>query len=123
MLRLLPILIALIGFSALAAENQVNSSVSGSGITLQQQLEQLAREGDARSQFSLANMYYSGINVEQDYALAFYWYSRVAEKGHASAQFNVANGYYHGIGVEKDLSNAFKWYQKAAEQGDRKSVV
>jgi len=117
MLRLIPLLIALIGFSALAAENLDNSNSNNSASTLQQQLEQFAREGDARSQFSLANMYHNGINVEQDFALAFYWYSRVAEKGHASAQFNVANGYYHGVGVEKDLSNAFAWYQKAAEQG------
>lgn len=117
MLRLIPLLIALIGFSALAAENLDNSNSNNSATTLQQQLEQFAREGDARSQFSLANMYHNGINVEQDYALAFYWYSRVAEKGHASAQFNVANGYYHGVGVEKDLPSAFAWYQKAADQG------
>jgi hypothetical protein len=117
MLRLITLLITLIGFSALAAENLDNSNSNNSATTLQQQLEQSARQGDARSQFSLANMYHNGINVEQDYALAFYWYSRVAEKGHASAQFNVANGYYHGVGVEKDLSSAFAWYQKAADQG------
>ena len=116
MLRLFSLLFVLIGFSALAAENLDNSNVDKSGVTLQQQLEQYAREGDARSQFSLANMYHNGVGVQQDYALAFYWYSRVAEKGHASAQFNVANGYYHGIGVEKDLSKAFEWYQKAAKQ-------
>ena len=116
MLRLYSLLFVLIGFSALAAENLDNSNVDESGVTLHQQLEKYAREGDARSQFSLANMYHNAVGVEQDYALAFYWYSRVAEKGHASAQFNVANCYYHGVGVEKDLSKAFEWYQKAAKQ-------
>jgi len=79
-------------------------------------LEKLAKSGDPRAQFSLANMYHDGINVKEDTKLAFYWYSQVAEQGYASAQFNVANGYYHGIGVDIDFNKARAWYESAAEQ-------
>ena len=80
-------------------------------------LKTSAKRGDARSQFSLANMYHNGINVTKDDKLAFYWYLQVAEQNYASAQFNVANGYYYGIGVGKDLEQALYWYEKAAQQG------
>ncbi|SMN15827.1 hypothetical protein CRYPA_1809 [uncultured Candidatus Thioglobus sp.] len=79
-------------------------------------LEKSAKSGDARSQFSLANMYHNGIGVKTDEKLAFYWYTRVAEQGFASAQFNIANGYYHGIGTNKNLNKALLWYEKSAEQ-------
>ncbi|MDG2395542.1 tetratricopeptide repeat protein [Candidatus Thioglobus sp.] len=79
-------------------------------------LEKSSKSGDARSQFSLANIYHNGIGVKTDEKLAFYWYTQVAEQGFASAQFNVANGYYHGIGTNKDLKQALSWYAKAAEQ-------
>ncbi|WP_190600548.1 tetratricopeptide repeat protein [Candidatus Vesicomyidisocius sp. SY067_SCS001] len=80
-------------------------------------LKKLAKRGDARSQFSLAKMYYNGINVTKDNKLAFYWYLQVAEKGYASAQFNVANSYFYGLGIGKDLEQAFNWYKKAVKNG------
>jgi TPR repeat protein len=79
-------------------------------------LEKSAKSGDARSQFSLANMYHNGIGIRADEKLAFYWYTQVAEQGFASAQFNIANGYYHGIGTTKNLTKAQAWYKKSAEQ-------
>ncbi|MEO1940905.1 MAG: hypothetical protein ABGX60_03405, partial [Candidatus Thioglobus sp.] len=57
---------------------------------LHTQLRKSAKSGDARSQFSLANMYHKGMNVKQDVKLAFYWYTQVAEQGYATAQFNLA---------------------------------
>ncbi|MBC8493569.1 MAG: sel1 repeat family protein [Candidatus Thioglobus sp.] len=87
-----------------------------SGELLLTKLEKAAKSGDARSQFSLANMYHNGIGVKADEKLAFYWYTQVAEQGFASAQFNVANGYYHGIGTAQNLAQALTWYEKAAEQ-------
>ncbi len=80
-------------------------------------LKKLAKRGDARSQFSLANMYNNGINVTKDNRLAFYWYLQVAEQDYASAQFNVANSYFYGLGVGKDLEKAFNWYKKAVKNG------
>ena len=79
-------------------------------------LEKLAKNEDPRAQYSLANMYHDGINVEVDTMKAFYWYERVAEKGFPSAQFIVANGYFHGLGGITDLTKARSWHEKAAEQ-------
>ncbi|WP_428085808.1 tetratricopeptide repeat protein [Candidatus Thioglobus sp.] len=79
-------------------------------------LEKLAKSGDARSQFSLANIYHNGIGTKINETLAFYWYTQVAKQGFASAQFNVANGYYHGIGTRQNFKQALSWYEKAAEQ-------
>ncbi|NYT52530.1 MAG: sel1 repeat family protein [Candidatus Vesicomyosocius endoextente] len=80
-------------------------------------LKKSANRGNARSQFSLANMYNNSINVTKDNKLAFYWYLQVAEQGYASAQFNVANSYFYGLGVGKDLEQAFNWYKKAVKNG------
>lgn len=81
------------------------------------QLIKDAKSGNARSQFSLANMYHHGINTKQEVKLAFYWYSQVAELGYPTAQFNLAEFYYDGIGTTKNLNEAVFWYEKAAQQG------
>ena len=94
----------------------LNNSSELSGDLLLTKLEKSAKSGDARSQFSLANMYHNGIGVKTDEKLAFYWYTLVAEQGFASAQFNVANGYYHGIGTSRNLEKALTWYEKSAQQ-------
>ncbi len=94
---------------------QLNTPLSAE--LLLTKLKTSAKRGDARSQFSLANMYYNGINVTKDDKLAFYWYLQVAEQDYASAQFNVANSYYYGLGVGKDLEQALSWYEKAALLG------
>ena len=94
----------------------LDESTQLSGDLLLTKLEKSAKSGDARAQFSLANMYHHGIGVKTDEKLAFYWYVQVAEQGYASAQFNVANGYYHGIGTAQDLVQAQAWYEKAADQ-------
>jgi len=94
----------------------LDESTQLSGELLLTKLEKSAKSGDARAQFSLANMYHHGIGVKTDEKLAFYWYVQVAEQDYASAQFNVANGYYHGIGTTQDFAKALAWYEKAADQ-------
>lgn len=81
------------------------------------QLKKDAKRGNARSQFSLANMYHYGVNTKKDVKLAFYWYSQVAKLGYPSAQIQLANSYYDGIGTAKNLNQAVFWYEKAAQQG------
>ncbi|MBW5289902.1 MAG: hypothetical protein Rpha_1977 [Candidatus Ruthia sp. Apha_13_S6] len=93
---------------------QLNTPLSAEQLLTK--LKTSAKRGDARSQFSLANMYHNGINVTKDDKLAFYWYLQVAEQDYVSAQFNVANSYYYGLGVGKDLERALYWYEKSATQ-------
>ncbi|BAS67271.1 tetratricopeptide repeat protein [Bathymodiolus septemdierum thioautotrophic gill symbiont] len=80
------------------------------------QLKKDAKRGNARAQFSLANMYYHGISTNQDVKLALYWYTQVAELGYPSAQFNLGNFYYEGIGTQKNFQQAIFWYEKSANQ-------
>ncbi|WXU00038.1 MAG: Secretory immunoglobulin A-binding protein EsiB [Catillopecten margaritatus gill symbiont] len=80
------------------------------------QLKKNAKQGDARSQFSLANMYHHGINTNRDVKLAFYWYVQVAESGYPSAQLKLAEFYEQGVGTVQDMSQAVFWYEKAGQQ-------
>ncbi|WP_024792039.1 tetratricopeptide repeat protein [Candidatus Ruthturnera calyptogenae] len=105
-----------------AVQQQLEAPQLNAPLSVKQLLTQLkksAKLGDARSQFSLANMYHNGINVIVDDKLAFYWYLQVAEQGYVSAQFNVANSYYYALGTDKDLEQALHWYKKSALLGYR----
>ncbi|CAC9620432.1 hypothetical protein [uncultured Gammaproteobacteria bacterium] len=102
------------------ANNTVKQKLSAEQVLsakqLLTQLKKGAKSGNVRSQFSLANMYYHGINIRKDVKLAFYWYSQVAELGYPTAQFNLAEFYYNGINIPKNLNQAIFWYEKAAQQ-------
>src|SRR5262250_3082008 len=54
-----------------------------------------AAAGDARAQFVLANHYYGGIGVSQDYRQALLWYSKAANQGFAPAQTQLGSMYQH----------------------------
>ncbi|MCL2389947.1 MAG: hypothetical protein FWD54_03535 [Endomicrobia bacterium] len=113
-------------------------------ITEYEQIKKSAEEGNAESQFKLAEMYYRGQDVKQDYAEAVKLYQKAADQGHKEAkkivdaihfeqtkktteesqiklakenQIKLAAMYYYGIGVNQDYAEAAIWYGKAAEQG------
>lgn len=94
----------------------VESEQIKSPLQLLTRLKKSAKSGNARDQFSLANMYHQGIDIKQDLKLAFYWYQQVADQGYANAQYKVAQSYHHGSGVEKDLDQALSYYQLSAAQ-------
>ncbi len=66
----------------------------------------------------LANCYYRGEGVLQDYTKALHWYRKAAQHGNDEAQNNLANMCYNGHGVVKDYVQAVEWYRKAANQGN-----
>ena len=49
-----------------------------------------AEQGDAKSQFALAAMYYYGKGVPKDYVAAVRWYRKSAEQGDADAQYSLS---------------------------------
>ena len=63
-------------------------------------------------------MYANGVGVEQDYGLAFDWFTKAAEQGHAEAQYNLGVMYANGDHVVQEDVQAVKWFSMAAEQGD-----
>lgn len=75
-----------------------------------------AENGDAEAQVKVADCYYEGDGVEQDYPKAVEWYTKAAEQGNAEAQSMVGKCYFEGVGVEQDYDIAFEWTSKSAEQ-------
>src|SRR5258708_12443660 len=80
-------------------------------------LQQRAAAGDAQAQFAVANLYFRGRGVAQDYTQALIWYRRSADQGFAPAQNQLGNMYEHDFGVKTDYARATTFYRAAANQG------
>ena len=76
-----------------------------------------AEQGFPPSQYLLADLYYNGLGVPQDYQEAFKWYQSAADQGYDDAQNELAKMFYDGIGVKQDYQQALRWYKAAADQG------
>jgi len=83
-----------------------------------------AEQGDAKGQFSLGLMYYSGSEgVIQDYKEGVKWYRKAAEQGHTLAQIILGHLYFQGNGVGKDYIMAHMYWNIAAVSGDKEALV
>jgi len=78
-----------------------------------------AELGAPDAQYELADAYFNGWGVPENYPEAAAWYRRAAEQGLSDAQLALALAYSNGWGVPKDHREAATWYRAAAEQGDR----
>lgn len=87
------------------------------------ELSRLANQGDADSQYDLADCYSLGVGVDQDRARAAMWYRKAAEQGHAKAQFDLGESLFFGWGITKDMKEAVVWFRRAAEQGHPKAQM
>ena len=76
-----------------------------------------AWKGHLYSQFNLAYNFSEGRNVQQDCALARYWYTKAARAGLASAQNNLGMLYSEGRGGPVDKKRAVFWLMKSAMNG------
>ncbi|MGH8751008.1 MAG: tetratricopeptide repeat protein [Burkholderiales bacterium] len=79
--------------------------------------QKLARQGDARAQLNLGQMYEKGRGVQRDDSEAFKWYQKAAAQGNADAQYRLGWMYDNGRGVPWSYNEALAWYEKAADQG------
>ncbi|MFI3290237.1 MAG: DUF4328 domain-containing protein, partial [Opitutales bacterium] len=77
-----------------------------------------ADQGNAVGQCSVANLYYTGEGVKQDYNKAFEYFEKAADQGNAEGQAGLGNLYYTGEGVKQDYKKAFEYFKKAADQGN-----
>ena len=104
-----------------AVDEQVEEIVEAVALLEEQHplagLERQALSGDIQAAYELANAYYAGEQVQQDYQQAREWYVSAANQGHAESQFSLGNMYLMGEGVEQDDQSALDWYQQAANQG------
>ncbi len=77
-----------------------------------------AEAGDKTATRQMAETYYLGKGVEQDFKQAAFWYEKLAKQGDVRAQTSLGLMYARGYGVEKNMTLALKWLNLAAAQRD-----
>jgi uncharacterized protein len=85
-------------------------------------LRPLAKQGDARAERFLGDLYYSGHGVPEDKVEAARWYLKAAEQGYTLAQRYLGVLYKKGIGVFRDIVRADMWLTLAAVGGDESAA-
>lgn len=82
-----------------------------------------ADAGDARSQYYVGYLYYSGWGISQNLKKAVEYLTASANKNNANAQSMLGYMYDRGEGVPLNKKKAIELYQKAAEQQDATAMV
>ncbi len=79
-----------------------------------------AKEGDARAQNYVGEIYERGLGLAPDYQLAAHWYTKAADQGDSRAQINLGHLHELGLGVPADRMQALHYYRMASGvQDDR----
>lgn len=90
----------------------------------QEEIKQLAEQGNAQAQAKLASLYLLGWQGhEQNNELAAEWMKKAADQGVVEAEVVMGALYDRGLGVSADRNAATKWYEKAAAQGHGTSLA
>lgn len=76
-----------------------------------------AESGRDFQQAILADKYFKGEDVTQDYKKALYWFEKSAKQDFALGQIGLGYMYLNGTGVDQDYKKALYWHEKAAIQG------
>jgi uncharacterized protein len=82
-----------------------------------------ADEGNPSAQAELGDLYYTGLEMKEDYEKAFHWYSKAAEGGNPSALYSLGIMHEHGRFVDRDPAKAFTYFERAAHLGDAPSQI
>lgn len=77
----------------------------------------VAQEGMPSAYVWVADAYFAGRGVAQDYAEAAEWYRDAADEGSAYAMHQLGLMYRDGLGVRQDERRAEKWLEMAEEAG------
>lgn len=81
-------------------------------------LKEMAKKGDANSQYELGQCYDLAKGVKKNLKDAIKWYHKAADQGNADAQNRLGELYNTGKGVKRDANEALIWYKKAAQNGN-----
>lgn len=110
----LPCTLALLHLIPMIPVDNYNDSMErGQYQQARQRLSPEVERGNPQARNALANLYYLGLGVEQDYRQAAALYHAAAAQGLAAAQLNLGHLYNQGLGVRKDTERAFGWYVHA----------
>ncbi|MGB0525053.1 MAG: SEL1-like repeat protein [Flammeovirgaceae bacterium] len=77
-----------------------------------EEVKELAKKGDVRAKYQLAQLYEEGKYEKQNLKRAFALYKDAADAQYDSAYFNLGRMYELGKGVLQNFSLAFAYYQK-----------
>jgi len=112
-------LLILLSFPSFSAdfERGLAAIQNGDFATALREWTPLAEQGVADAQYKIAQMYYQGLGIPQNYQMAVKYYTLAAEQGVADAQYNLAYMYGTGEGVIKDYLYAHMWWNIAASLG------
>jgi len=72
-----------------------------------------AQAGEAKAQNFLGSLYYLGLGVKKNDALASRWFLAAALQDNRDAQINIARHYQTGAGVKRDELRAYAWLRQA----------
>lgn len=86
-------------------------------------LTKAAKQGHARAQFQLGEIYEKGRGVIQDYTAAVEWLQQAAMQGEAEAMFRLGRMYQTGRGVPKDFVEAYVWLNIAGSRGETRAEL
>ena len=115
-IALIPLILMMVALTG--CQQRPKSVVDATAAKRIDALKKQAESGDVNAQFTLANTYYFGEVVPQDFGQAAVWYRKAADQGNTNAQFSLGMMYVEGQGVEEDDSQAAIWLRKAADQGN-----
>lgn len=76
-----------------------------------------AKNGNAKAQFLLGNLYANGYGVKQDPLKSVELIEKAAQQGLSDAQYKLGKFYAQGFGVEPNMKKAIEWYSKAETKG------
>ena len=107
-----------IAYASAGIDEAVEKYKKGDYKPAYKEFKALAEKGNAKAQYNLGIMYYSGKGVPRDPQEALKWFKLSASQGHPDAQYNLGVLYYSGIVVPKDHKEALKWFNLSAEQGE-----
>jgi TPR repeat protein len=80
-------------------------------------LQKSAKQGNAKAQLQLGNLYLKGTGVARNFAQARKWLEAAANNGNPLAMHNLAVLYGGSEGRKPDYVRASDWFRRAAEQG------
>lgn len=80
------------------------------------EIESAAKNGDAKSQWILSDLYRKGFCAPQDDARALHWLEKAANAGLVDAYFDYGLFLKDGVGGKKNPKAAISWLEKATEQ-------
>lgn len=78
-------------------------------------LRNSATNGFTPAMVNLGLLCEGGEYVPQDYAQAFYWFTKAAAQDNSEALLQLSGCYYYGLGTTQDFAQAALYLQRAAE--------